>query len=187
MLKPINQCSQAGAFASRDAPLPLPLSPAATVFLTSSRHNGVASKGHVFPANQHSIVRVKLPRRPLHSWAKSELLHEGARVNSKPELRLWACVQVLVRCGKQAFSQVLELRNHCCLSTSRPSHPSTGAALHFMARGLPMSRNKMSSCFLEGMGTAPDTDTDFYACANLPFVSCLRNNRVFTRQSDAFQ
>lgn len=113
MLKPIIQCSQAGVFASRNAPRPLPLSSAATVFLTSSRHNGVASKGHVFPANQHSIFRVKLPPRPPHSTAKSELLHEGARVNSKPELHLWARVQVLVRCEKQAVSQVLELRNHC--------------------------------------------------------------------------
>lgn len=166
----------AGVFTSRDAPPPLPLPPAATVFLTSSRHNGVASKGHVFPANQHSIFRVKLPRCP----AKGELLHEGARVNSKPELHLRAYVQVLVRCEKQAVSQVLELRNHCCLSTKQTVASVDWHCIALYGQGSPNVEEQNEGLFSEA---APDTDTDFYTLANLPFISRLINNRVFTRQT----
>lgn len=137
---------------------------------------GLHQRATFFPANQHSTFRVKLPRCP----AKSELLHEGARVNSKPELHLRACVQVLVRCEKPAVSQVLELRNHCCCVDEQTVAPVDWHCIALYGQVSPNVTEQNERLFSE---TAPDTDTDVYALANLSFISRLRNNRVFTRQT----
>lgn len=106
VLKLISQCSQAAVSASGDAPPPppLPLCPAATVFLTSSRLNGVASKGHVF-SSQPALAP---------SCKTSQKRTFAGRSRSELTARCSACGLLSVSCQKQAVSQVLELRNRCC-------------------------------------------------------------------------